>query len=200
GDSAQITKTTIETIEYHQRNIPWNQPNSTFQDAITVCRRLNIPYLWMDSLCIIHNSAADWKDQASQMGYLTIVATKSSDASGGCFVNTGDEYMSKLLPECKDTYVPYQEMRLSPRVLHSCAQEVIWVCRNKDPKYLWYRTVREHSRLRLSKQEDKMAALAGLAEQIQNLQLSNQYLVGLLEKTLLHDLLWHLNNCYKAPK
>ncbi|KAK1635906.1 hypothetical protein BDP81DRAFT_430549 [Colletotrichum phormii] len=192
---------------------------------------------------------------------LTIAATKSSDASGGCFANTGNEYMSKLVPGCNNTYVlhklpefplmssehqigkssgwplmnrgwAYQEMRLSPRVLHFCAQEVIWVCRDaqkseskdndkdltskdgwarisfshipygileKDPKYLWYRTVQEYSRLRLSKQEDKMAALAGLAEQMQNLRPGDRYLVGLW-KTLLHDLLWFLEGRYKAPK
>ncbi|KAK7440904.1 hypothetical protein Landi51_10428 [Colletotrichum acutatum] len=185
--------------------------------------------------------------------YLTIAATNSSDASGGCFRNTSEEYMSKLLPGYKDTYTrqklpklplmsdeaaigespnwpllsrgwAYQEMRLSPRVLHFCAQEVVWVCRvsqksesmdndedltskgawnsmvypyvpysvlEKDPQSLWYRTVDEYSRLRLSKEEDKMAALSGLAEQMQHLRLGDRYLVGLWEKTLLVDLLWH---------
>ncbi|KAK1635905.1 hypothetical protein BDP81DRAFT_321474 [Colletotrichum phormii] len=45
GDSAQITKTTGENIEDHQRNIPLNQLNATFRDAITVCRSLGVSYL-----------------------------------------------------------------------------------------------------------------------------------------------------------
>ncbi|KAI3555000.1 hypothetical protein CABS01_11592 [Colletotrichum abscissum] len=164
GESAQITKTTKETIKDHQRNIPWHQLNATFQDAITVCRRLDVSYLWIDSLCILRDSIADWTEQAAQMAniyanaYLTIAATNSSDASGGCFRQTNDKYMSKLSPGYKDTYVrhelpdfplmsreyqirespdwpllsrgwAYQEMPLSRRVLHFCAQEVVWVCR-----------------------------------------------------------------------
>ncbi|KAI3526967.1 hypothetical protein CSPX01_17345 [Colletotrichum filicis] len=78
--------------------------------------------------------------------------------------------MSELSPGYKDTYVHHEEMPLSRRVLHFCAQEVVWVCREKDPQSLWYRTVNENSRLRLSKEQDKMAALSGLAKQMQSLR------------------------------
>ncbi|KAF4775107.1 hypothetical protein HER10_EVM0006584 [Colletotrichum scovillei] len=194
--------------------------------------------------------------------YFTIAATNSGDASGGCFRNTSDKYVSKLLPGYKDTYVrhklpkfpymsneheignspewpllsrgwAYQEIRLSPRVLHFCAEEVVWVCRDyqksesmdndetftyddewtktgypytpygileKHPRYLWYRTVKEYSRLRLSRGDDKMAALSGLAKQMQDLRLGDRYLVGLWEKTLLLDLLWNVEGYHSAPK
>ncbi|PHH80442.1 hypothetical protein CDD82_1741 [Ophiocordyceps australis] len=41
---------------------------STFQDAIRVCRSLDMPYLWIDSLCIIQDNKLDWQQQAAQMG------------------------------------------------------------------------------------------------------------------------------------
>ncbi|KAF4958964.1 hypothetical protein FGADI_2043 [Fusarium gaditjirri] len=90
-----------------------------------------------------------------QHSFLTIAATKSHDGSQGCFSETSHQYVAKLLPGYQDIYVRqqvplfpdhwtqldnngsypllnrawiYQEMRLSPRVLHFCNEEVIWVC------------------------------------------------------------------------
>ncbi|PHH61197.1 hypothetical protein CDD81_678 [Ophiocordyceps australis] len=56
----------------------------TFQDAIRVCRSLSIPYLWIDSLCIIQDNKLDWQQQAAQMGtiysqsLLVIIAASSA--------------------------------------------------------------------------------------------------------------------------
>ncbi|KAH7148186.1 heterokaryon incompatibility protein-domain-containing protein [Dactylonectria macrodidyma] len=90
-----------------------------------------------------------------QNAFLTVAATKSRDGSGGCFSETSPHYMAKLVPGYRDIYVRqqlslfpdhwtqlenrddfpllnrawiYQEMRLSPRVLHFCTEEVVWVC------------------------------------------------------------------------
>ncbi|QGI64057.1 hypothetical protein CEK27_008028 [Fusarium fujikuroi] len=90
-----------------------------------------------------------------QHSFLTVAATKSHDGSQGCFSETSPRYVAKLVPGYKDIYVRerppifpdhwtqlennhsypllnrawiYQEMRLSPRVLHFCNEEVIWVC------------------------------------------------------------------------
>jgi hypothetical protein len=61
----------------------------TFRDAIATTRAMNIRYLWIDSLCIIQNSLADWTRESSKMwdvyrnSHLTIVAAGSaSDAQG----------------------------------------------------------------------------------------------------------------------
>lgn len=37
------------------------------RDAILVLRRLGLSYIWIDSLCIVQNSAADWQHEAGQM-------------------------------------------------------------------------------------------------------------------------------------
>ena len=63
----------------------------TFQDAIAVCRSLGVAYLWIDSLCILQDDAADWENEASRMGsvylnaYLTLAALHSEDDASGCF-------------------------------------------------------------------------------------------------------------------
>ena len=53
-------------------------------DAITVCRDLQIPYLWIDALCIIQDSKIDWEQESQVMARvyesasLTICAMSSS--------------------------------------------------------------------------------------------------------------------------
>ncbi|KAI0856286.1 HET-domain-containing protein [Xylaria cubensis] len=91
GPSQSPIKTLSTTIEDFKRDIPWRSLSKTFQDAVDICRRLNIDYIWIDSLCIIQDSDEDWADQSSKMAeiyanaFLTIAATKSRDGTGGCY-------------------------------------------------------------------------------------------------------------------
>lgn len=60
-----------------------------FADAARVCIRLGVPYLWIDSLCIIQDSADDWKREAVKMhlvyrhAVVTIVATSATSTHDG---------------------------------------------------------------------------------------------------------------------
>lgn len=63
----------------------------TYVDAICVARRLRVRWLWIDSLCIIQDSADDWRHEAGSMGQiyqnsiLTIAALDGADCTRGCF-------------------------------------------------------------------------------------------------------------------
>ncbi|KAK6853658.1 hypothetical protein PG995_010470 [Apiospora arundinis] len=46
-------KTTTRTLQSHMEQIPWHDLPATFQDAVTVCRSMDVEYLWIDSLCIL---------------------------------------------------------------------------------------------------------------------------------------------------
>lgn len=48
-------RTTLKTLESHQRGIGWGKLPKTFKDAIQVTRALGVRYLWIDSLCIIQD-------------------------------------------------------------------------------------------------------------------------------------------------
>jgi hypothetical protein len=69
------------------KNIPWEDLPAVFQDAIRVCRRLQIKYLWIDSLCIMQDSQDDWELESSKMcdyyenAFFTIAAASSPDSS-----------------------------------------------------------------------------------------------------------------------
>lgn len=59
-----------------------------FNEAIEVCWKLGIQYLWIDSLCICQDSEEDWIKESSQMGkvyssaVINIAATGSTDCHG----------------------------------------------------------------------------------------------------------------------
>ena len=61
-----------------------------------------MPFLWIDSLCIIEDDAADWETEASRMGdvyanaYLTVAALASMDDSSGCFPDPATRYNDYL--------------------------------------------------------------------------------------------------------
>ncbi|KAJ4127763.1 hypothetical protein NW768_008036 [Fusarium equiseti] len=61
----------------------------TIEDAITVCEKLRIGYLWIDSLCIVQDDESvmlevvDKMDSVYREGILTIVAASGADAYSG---------------------------------------------------------------------------------------------------------------------
>ena len=65
--------------------------SKTFQDAITICQKFGVKYLWIDSLCILQDSLEDWRYEAAQMEQIygnslcNIAATGASSDEEGCF-------------------------------------------------------------------------------------------------------------------
>lgn len=63
----------------------------TFRDAIKITRSLEIPYLWIDSMCIVQDNLDEWQTEASHMkdvyagSVLTIAASDGKDSQWGCF-------------------------------------------------------------------------------------------------------------------
>jgi hypothetical protein len=88
----QILTTTKANIEAHLKCIPFGKLPKTFQDAIIITRRLNLQYLWIDSLCIVQDDKQDWRNESVNMGLIyqnseiTIAASGASDGRGGCFL------------------------------------------------------------------------------------------------------------------
>jgi hypothetical protein len=81
------------SLERHSKDgIKLRELPRTFHDAVIVSRQLGIRYLWIDCLCIIQDSAIDWKIQAGCMGEVyqralfTIAAHAAPNSSTG-FLN-----------------------------------------------------------------------------------------------------------------
>jgi hypothetical protein len=59
--NAPTIKTDTESLRLRQDGIPLETLPKTFREAIQVCRNLDIPYIWIDSLCIVQDSKGDWE-------------------------------------------------------------------------------------------------------------------------------------------
>lgn len=81
----------MENLADHKRQVPWAVLSQTFKDACVLCLNLGIHYIWIDSLCIVQDDSADWKQEASIMGRVyeealfTIAASSAADSSHGLF-------------------------------------------------------------------------------------------------------------------
>jgi hypothetical protein len=77
--------TTIDNLAEMRKPIPWNLLPKTIRDAITLTRRLNVRYLWVDALCIIQDSSEYWERELGKMAeiyggsLLTIAAASAAD-------------------------------------------------------------------------------------------------------------------------
>ncbi|KAL8853687.1 MAG: hypothetical protein Q9221_001498 [Calogaya cf. arnoldii] len=89
---------TQHNISAWKRAIQDSDLMQTFKDAVKVTRELGIQYLWIDSLCIIQDSEADWLHESSLMSnvykyaHCTIAAAAADNDEGGCFSDRDPQY------------------------------------------------------------------------------------------------------------
>ena len=90
-DVKQTYCTTQYNLEQRRAGFLLHDLPQTFQDAIEVTRALQIPYLWIDSLCIIQygDNGNDWRRESMKMkdvfsqAYCTIAASSGVDSCSG---------------------------------------------------------------------------------------------------------------------
>jgi hypothetical protein len=89
-DDTEDSKTTTQNVQDRKQGLRLNNLPKVFEDAIEVARRLSIPYLWVDSLCIIQSgdNGDDWKREARKMAsyyqqaYVVLAGTAASKDDG----------------------------------------------------------------------------------------------------------------------
>lgn len=54
-----LYRTKKATLGVHKKGIGWDDLFKTLQDAIALTRQLEIPYIWIDSLCIVQDDTLD---------------------------------------------------------------------------------------------------------------------------------------------
>ncbi|KAF3004796.1 hypothetical protein E8E13_002980 [Curvularia kusanoi] len=120
----QHFKTESTNLGEHRTRILFSNLPKTFGDAVLVTRAMGLRYLWIDSLCIIQDSPADWKKEASLMAsvyfnaYATISAAASENSHSGLFFD-------REPPEC------------SAQLTYTSASGVVglWTVHNKTPSF-----------------------------------------------------------------
>ncbi|KAH7161054.1 heterokaryon incompatibility protein-domain-containing protein [Dactylonectria macrodidyma] len=102
GPPEQTLRTTDINIGNMMNGIDLESFPKLLQDAITLTRRLGVPYLWIDALCIIQGNKEDWEAEAPKMGeyyrhaVLTISASLANEVSEP-FLVPRDEIRKELL-------------------------------------------------------------------------------------------------------
>lgn len=82
---------TLSCLEEMQNGISWHRVPNIYKMAIRLTLDLGYQYLWVDSLCIIQDSPADWEHEAAKMADIY--------RNGVCNVSflfppeTGDDYL-----------------------------------------------------------------------------------------------------------
>ncbi|KAF2028574.1 HET-domain-containing protein [Setomelanomma holmii] len=154
----QPLMTTRKTLPEFLDSILWNDLPKTFQDAVSFTRKFQIPYLWIDSLCIVQDDVKDWEIQSAQMAtiyqnaILTLAASASTGPHHGMFRRADlahldnsvqnlvghsglDKIRTRKYLRHNEAELPllqrgwvHQERLLSPRVLHFGQEEMMWEC------------------------------------------------------------------------
>jgi hypothetical protein len=112
GSSRQMHVTTTQNlVQRKEHGIPLNVLPLSCAHAIEICRKIDIMYLWVDSLCILQDSLDDWRNQAAKMGniyaggFLTIAAAKAANLKDGCFSRTEEPYIGAEVVDYPDVLV-----------------------------------------------------------------------------------------------
>ncbi|KAJ4422108.1 hypothetical protein N0V82_003191 [Gnomoniopsis sp. IMI 355080] len=90
--------TTTRNIKGHLQRILISDLPGTVADAIKLCRALQIPYIWIDALCIIQDDKDDWSREAAAMAriygssVLTISVPNTSDCTENFLTRSLDNY------------------------------------------------------------------------------------------------------------
>jgi hypothetical protein len=72
-----------------EEGVPYDDMPQTFRDAVDVTRRLNLDYIWIDSLCIVQGDDGDFAFESRRMqhvysgAYVVLAATRATGQTDG---------------------------------------------------------------------------------------------------------------------
>ncbi|KAK4452578.1 hypothetical protein QBC34DRAFT_292928, partial [Podospora aff. communis PSN243] len=127
----------------HRKGIPFAALPKTLQDAITVCRRLSIRYIWIDALCITQGDEQEWKRESLKMADVFANATfamaaDSSDAVERGFLDGARRPHGSGRPGCISPLSwdeplnrrawSLSEVIFPNRMVHFTSVEMVWEC------------------------------------------------------------------------
>ena len=75
--------TTVDTLSSHELGIPMTALPKLYRDVVILARSLDIPYVWIDSLCIVQDEEEDRDREIARMGdifsaaFLVVIAASA---------------------------------------------------------------------------------------------------------------------------
>ncbi|KAF5006127.1 hypothetical protein FDECE_7465 [Fusarium decemcellulare] len=214
----QKEQTKRNNVQNRYKSIDVTKLPRTLVDAIHVCRGMEIPFLWVDSLCIIQDDKDDKTQEIRRMhdiyrgAIVTLLASVATSCTDG-FLHNREPYSPGLaLPvrysseydiaqvAVKKYWVPeepldkrawaFQEriLKSSPRLWFAADFSLLRV------QGTWRDLIINYSKRLLTRRQDKLVAIAAVAEVFaeQHGLGPHDYVAGLWKQTLVPDLQWHL--------
>ncbi|KAK0627709.1 heterokaryon incompatibility protein-domain-containing protein, partial [Immersiella caudata] len=177
--SKQPLQTTASNIKDYQRNIPWDVVPVVYREAIEICWKLGVEYIWIDSLCIIQDSKEDWVQESQKMcdiyanSYQEFIFMRRKTSHWDT-----DNELNQLATEwpLKTRAWAFQEHMLSPRLVQFTHTDIIWQClRGTTCDCSGANSLGETA---LTYETDKLPALSGLAHKFAQKRPGAAYLAG----------------------
>jgi hypothetical protein len=90
----QFLKLLKENVVSFSQAIAVEQLPRTFRDALEITWKLDLEYIWIDSLCIIQDDVRDWQIESGRMSavyggsYINIAASSARRADERCFLRS----------------------------------------------------------------------------------------------------------------
>ncbi|KAF5620069.1 hypothetical protein F52700_11389 [Fusarium sp. NRRL 52700] len=116
--------------EIHMQTLP-----ASFRDAIVTCRRIGIPYIWIDSLCILQSglgSHEDWLSHSEDMHLvyhncaLNVSIDVSENPHGGAFRSRNPTYLQDCYVWSPFYALPYSSSRNEHNTGDSIEKPNLW--------------------------------------------------------------------------
>jgi Heterokaryon incompatibility protein (HET) len=135
----------LDNLAALKEGLPFAELPMTIQHAIGLTSRLGFKYLWVDALCIIQDSEADWEAEAAKMdsiysnSTITIAAVDlfedSAGTPGGLFtirrpMKAGEMWRPNGVLDTRGWVT--QEQALSRRILSFTSAGIFWSCTKWD--------------------------------------------------------------------
>ncbi|KAI1418447.1 HET-domain-containing protein [Hypoxylon sp. FL1857] len=112
-DAKTQFKTEHATLQDRISGFQLETTSQITQDAVEVCRALDIPYLWIDAVCIIQDDKADWERESAEMtnvyqsAHLTICTPTSTSCREGFLgsrISAAIPFRSRINPHVVGAY------------------------------------------------------------------------------------------------
>ncbi|KAF4954484.1 hypothetical protein FGADI_5263 [Fusarium gaditjirri] len=105
---AEAVKTTPANFEQRISGTGLGPLSKTFEDAITIVRKLGIRYIWIDTICIIQGSD-DWNQEKWKMGQYYERALFTISAIGACIQAGKSSGILKAQPPKSLVRLPFKQ-------------------------------------------------------------------------------------------
>jgi hypothetical protein len=105
-----LVKLTCSTLQELEAELPLSLLPETIRDTVTVTRKLKVPYLWVDSLCIVQDDSDDKDEELGKMAdiyqraVLTISALGARQGEGLFLPRHHNRALDLHDPDQRDVY------------------------------------------------------------------------------------------------